>query len=107
MIVREENEEHILDTHHNGHGPKDKGHHPKDVPLSQGNGMMPVKTLPDCVERAGPYIAINHTKGAEGEHKGLVFEPALIGFSFMGGKSAAVARGEMSIQGSPEKSLRV
>jgi len=106
MIIRKENEEHILDADHNGHGPKDKGHYPKDVPLSQGNGMMPVKTLLDSVQWAGPYIAIHHTKGTKGEQKVWVPEPALIGFRFMDGKSAAVARGEMSIHITPEKSLR-
>jgi len=35
--------------------------------------MMPVETLLDGVERAGAYIAINHTEGAEGEHKGSAF----------------------------------
>jgi hypothetical protein len=70
VIIRKENKENIFDTNDNGQGPKDEGHDPKDVPLRQGNGVMPVKTLPDCVKWAGPYIAINHTQGTEGEHKG-------------------------------------
>ena len=107
MIIRKEDEEHILDTNHNGHGPKDKGHYPKDVPLSQGNGMMPVKTLPDCVKWAGPYIAINHTKGTEGEHKGLVLELALMGFCFMRGNGATIARVGRSVQVTPARSLKV
>ena len=70
MIISKKNKDHILDTDNNGKGPEDKGHNPKDVHLSQGNGMVPVKTLLDCVEWAGPYISINDTKGTEGEYKG-------------------------------------
>ena len=62
---------------------------------------MPVKTLPYSVERACPDIAINYTKGAESERKGLVFEPALIGFRFMGGNGAAIARVGRRIQVTP------
>ncbi len=69
MIIREKNEDYILDAHHYGKGPEDKGHDPENIPLRQGDGMMPVKTLFDGVERTGPYIAINHTQGAEGEQK--------------------------------------
>jgi hypothetical protein len=61
--------EHIFDTDNNGQGSEDKGHDPQNVPLRQGNGMMPVKTLLDGVKRARAYIAINHTQGAEGEQK--------------------------------------
>jgi hypothetical protein len=107
VIIRKENEENIFDTNDNGQGPKDKGHYPKDVPRSQGNGMMPVKTLPNGVEWAGPYIAINHTQGTEGEHKGLVLEPALIGFWFMVGNGAAIARVGMRIQVTPARIFKV
>jgi hypothetical protein len=69
--------------------------------------MMPVKTLLDCVERAGPDIAINHTQGTEGEHKGLVLGPALIGFWFMVGNGAAIARVGMRIQVTPSRILKV
>jgi hypothetical protein len=65
--------------------------------------MMPVKTLPDCVEWAGPYITIDNTKGTEGEHKGLVLELALMGFCFMGGNGAAIARVGRRIQVIPAK----
>jgi hypothetical protein len=74
-----------------------------NVPLGQGKGMMPVKTLLDCVERAGPDIAINHTEGTQGEHKGLVLEPAPIGVWFMVGNGAAIARVGMRIQGTPAR----
>jgi hypothetical protein len=107
VIIRKENEENIFDTNDNGQGPKDKGHDPKDVPRSQGNGMMPVKTLLDCVERAGPDIAINHTQGTESEHKGLVLEPARIGFCFLGGNGAAIARVGMRIQVTPARIFKV
>jgi len=69
--------------------------------------MMPVKTLPDGVEWAGPYVAVNHTKGSEGEHKGLVLELALMGFCFMGGNGAAIARVGGSVQVTPARSLKV
>jgi hypothetical protein len=107
VVIRKENEEHILDANNNGHGPKHKGHYPKDVSLSQGDGMMPVKTLPDCVEWAGPYVAVNHTKGPEGKHKGVVLELALIGFCFTGRNGAAIARVGRSVQVTPARSLKV
>ena len=107
MIIRKKNEEHIFDTNNNSQGPEDKGHDPKDVPRSQGNGMMPVKALPDGVEWAGPYIAINHTQGTEGEHKGLVLEPAPIGFWFVVGNGAAIARVGMRIQVTPARIFKV
>ena len=69
MIIRKKDEDHILDAHHYGKGPEDKGHDPENIPLRQSNGMMPVKTLLDGVKRARAYIAINHTQGAEGEQK--------------------------------------
>jgi hypothetical protein len=69
--------------------------------------MMPVKTLPDCVEWAGPYIAINHTQGTEGEHKGLVLEPVPVGFWFMVGNGAAIARVGMRIQVTPARIFKV
>jgi hypothetical protein len=105
VIIRQENEKNIFDTNNNGQGPKDKGHDPKDVPRGQGNGMMPVKTLPDCVEWAGSYIAINHTQGTESEHKGLVLESALTGFCFLGGNGAAIARVGRSIQVAPARTF--
>jgi len=68
---------------------------------------MPVKTLPDGVEWAGPYIAIDHTQGTAGEHKGLVLEPALIGFCFLGENGAAIARVGRSIQITPARTFKV
>jgi len=69
--------------------------------------MMPVKTLPDCVEWAGPYITIDNTKGTEGEHKGLVLELGPRGFCFMGGNGAAIATVGRSVQVTPARSLKV
>jgi len=68
---------------------------------------MPVKTLPDCVKWAGSYIAKNHTQGTEGEHKGLVLEPAPVGFWFMVGNGAAIARVGRSIQVTPASTFKV
>jgi len=69
--------------------------------------MMPVKTLPDGVEGAGSYISINHTQGTEGEHKGLVLEPALIGFCFLGGNGVAISRVGRSIQITPARTFKI
>jgi len=107
VIIRKENEEHIFDADNNGERPEDEGHYSKDVSLGQGNGMMPVKTLSGCVKWTGPYVAVNHTKGTEGEDKGLVLELALMGFCFMGGNGAAIARVGRSVQVTPARSLKV
>jgi len=69
--------------------------------------MMPVKTLPDGVEWAGPYITIDDTKGTEDEHKGLVLERALMGFCFVRGNGDAIARVGRSVQVTPARSLKV
>ena len=68
---------------------------------------MPVKTLPDGVEWAGPYITIDDTKGTDDEHKGLVLERALMGFCFMRGNGNAIARVGRSLQATPARSLKV
>jgi hypothetical protein len=69
--------------------------------------MMPVKTLSDCVKWTGPDISVDNTKGTEGESKGLVFEHALMGFCFIGGNGAAIARVGRSVQVTPARSLKV
>ena len=69
--------------------------------------MMPVKTLFDGVEWAGPYITVDNTKGTEGQHKRLVLASALPGFCFMGGNGAAIARVGRSVQVTPARSLKV
>ena len=68
---------------------------------------MPVKTLPDGLERAGPYITIDDTKGTEDEHKGLVLDLAPRGFCFMVGNGDAIARVGRSVQVTPARSLKV
>jgi len=100
-MIRKKDEDHILDAHHYGKGPEDKGHDPENIPLRQSNGMMPVKTLLDGVKRARAYIAINYTQGAEGKDKGLLLEPAHIGLWFRGRNGAAIARIGRGIQITP------
>ena len=46
-----------------------RGQNSEDVSRSQGDGMLPVKTFPDRVERAGADIPINHPEGAAGEQQ--------------------------------------
>jgi hypothetical protein len=69
--------------------------------------MMPVKTLSDCVEWTGPYIAVDNTKGTEGEHKGLVLEPAPRGFCFMVGNGTTIARVDIRFQSIPARIFKV
>jgi hypothetical protein len=107
VIVRKENEDHILDTNNNSKWPEDKAHYSKDVSPGKGDGMMPVGKLPDCVEWAGPYVTIDNTNSTEGEDKSLVLELALRGFCLMGGNGAAIARVVRSVQETPAKSLKV
>jgi hypothetical protein len=67
--------------------------------------MMPVKTLSDRVKWTGPYIAVDNTKGTEGEHKGLVLEPAPGGFCFMVGNGATIAGVDIRVHQHPQLSF--
>lgn len=71
MVVGLEDEANVFDADHDDEGPEDEGGHAQDIDIVHGQGVVPMETLADRVEGAGPYVSVNHAEGGNGKGKAL------------------------------------
>jgi len=71
MMIRKEHESHILDAHHDCHGPKDKRQGAIYIRFRQSDGMIAVKAFLEGIKAACPNVAKHHTQRTDRQSHGL------------------------------------
>ena len=69
LVVGADDDDVVLDRHHEHERPDDQREHAQDVPGSHGDGVRSVKRLPHRIQRAGTDVPVDDTEGGEGEKR--------------------------------------